>query len=180
MRILAIPASNSRHGINRQLLGSARRLLEDGLVAGADVEIIDLNDYEMPIYSTVREREHGIPEPARRLYDKIGTADAVLVSYAEHNGSYTAAWKNVFDWASRINMGVYQGKKVAMFAATPSPRAGAGVLGSATATAPFFGADLVGSLGIPTFSDNYDADAGELSDPDLRARFEKTLGALAA
>ena len=75
-------------------------------------------------------------------------------------------------------MGVYQGRKVAMFAATPGPRAGAGVLGSATMTAPFFGADLVGSLGIPAFDENFDPDAGELSDPDLRARFEKTLGAL--
>ncbi len=179
MRILAIPGTNSRSGINRQLLSYAARLLEHGLVANAEVEIIDLNDYEMPIYSAEREAENGIPEPARRLYGKIGSADAVVVSYAEHNGSYTAAWKNVFDWASRIDMGVYQGKKVAMFAATPSPRAGAGVLGNATATAPFFGADLVGSLGIPAFGDNFDLDAGGLSDPDLRARFEKTLGALA-
>ena len=179
MRILAIPASNSRKGINRQLLGSARRLLEAGLAADAEVEIIDLNDYEMPIYGIAREQELGIPEPARRLYHKIGEADAVVVSYAEHNGSYTAAWKNLFDWMSRIGMGVYQGKKVAMLAATPGPRAGAGVLASATATAPFFGADLVGSLGIPAFGDNFDPDTGELSDPDLRARLEKTLGALA-
>ena len=179
MRILAIPATNSRNGINRQLLSSAGRLLEDGLVAGAEVEIIDLNDYEMPIYSTEREREAGIPEEARRLYAQIGSADAVVVSFAEYNGSYTSAWKNVFDWMSRVDKGVFQGKKVAMLAATPGPRGGAGVLGSATMAAPFFGADLVGSLGIPTFGDNFNSDADELSNPELRARFEKTLGALA-
>ena len=179
MRILAIPATNSRNGINRRLLGSAQQLLEDGLVAGAEVEIIDLNDYEMPIYSTEREREAGIPEEARRLYEEIGSADAVIVSFAEHNGSYTSAWKNVFDWASRIDMAIYQGKSVAMFAATPGPRGGAGVLGAATATAPFFGAELVGDLGIPAFGDNFDPDSNEISDPDLRAQFEKTLGALA-
>lgn len=179
MKILAIPASNSRHGINRQLIGYAARLLEDGLVPNATVEVLDLNDYEMPIYSVDRQQESGLPEQARRFFDKIGSADAVIVSFAEHNGSYTAAWKNVYDWASRIDARVYQGKKVAMFAATPGPRAGAGVLGSATATAPFFGADLVGSLGIGTFGDNFDTATSEITDPDLRARFEKTLGALA-
>jgi NAD(P)H-dependent FMN reductase len=179
MRILAIPASNSRHGLNRQLIGHAARLLQDGLVPDAEVEVLDLNDYEMPIYSIERQQEHGVPELAQQLYDKIGQADAVIVSFAEHNGSYTAAWKNVYDWASRIDAEVYQGKKVAMFAATPGPRGGAGVLGSATTTASFFGADLVGSLGIPTFGESFDAEAGGITDPELRARFEKILGALA-
>jgi NAD(P)H-dependent FMN reductase len=90
----------------------------------------------------------------------------------EHNGSYTAAWKNIYDWMSRIDMAVYQGKKVAMFAVTPGPRGGAGVLGNAVPAAPFFGADLVGSLGIPMFYENFDAEAGELIDPDVRNRFE--------
>ena len=133
----------------------------------------------MPIYSGERHEELGILEPAQRLFDKIGSVDAVIVSFAEHNGSYTAAWKNIYDWMSRIDMAVYQGKKVAMFAVTPGPRGGGGVLGSAIPAAPFFGADLVGSLGIPMFYENFDAEAGELIDPDLRNRFEKTLGALA-
>ena len=179
MKILAIPATNSRNGINRQLLGYAARLLEDGLVPNAEVEILDINDYEMPIYSTERHEKNGIPEQARRLYDKIGEVDAVIISYAEHNGSYSAAWKNIYDWASRIDMGVYQGKKVAKFAATPGPRGGASVLQSATAAAPFFGADLVGSLSIPTFGETFDSENSEISDPDLRAQFEKVLGALA-
>lgn len=179
MRILAIPATNSRDGLNRRLLGHAARLLQDGLVPDAEVEILDLNDYEMPIYSKERQQDHGVPEPAQQFYDKIGEADAVIVSFAEHNGSYSAAWKNVYDWASRIDREVYQGKKVAMFAATPGPRGGAGVLGSASTTAPFYGADLVGNLGIPTFGENFDAETGEITDPELRVKFEKVLGALA-
>lgn len=180
MKVLAIPATNNPQGLNRQLLDHAARLLEDGVVAGAEVEVIDLNDYEMPIYSDAREAELGVLEPARRLFDKIGSADAVIVAFAEHSGTYTAAWKNVHDWMSRIDMAVYQGKKVAMFAATPGPRAGAGVLAAATSSAPFFGADLVGSLGVGRFRDTFDPASGELVDPELRARFEKLLGALAA
>jgi len=179
MKILAIPATNSRNGLNRQIIGHAARLLEDGLVADAEVEILDLNDYEMPIFSVERHEEIGVPEPAQRFYDKIGEADAVIVSFAEHNGSYTVAWKNVYDWASRIDMGVYQGKKVALFATSPGGRGGQGVLEHATMVAPFFGAELVGSLSIPSFGDNFDADAGELTEPELRAHFEKILGALA-
>jgi NAD(P)H-dependent FMN reductase len=179
MKILAIPATNSDSGINRQLLGHAARLLEGGLVPNAEIEFVDINDYEMPIYSPRREQDSGVPEAARRLYEQIGSADAVIVSFAEHNGTYTAAWKNIYDWMSRIDMAVYQGRKVAMFAATPGPRAGAGVLGSAVPAAPFFGADLVGSLGIPTFYETFDAEAGEIIDPDLGNRFEKILGALA-
>lgn len=179
MKILAIPASNSRNGINRQLIGYAARLFEDGLVADAEIDIVDLNDYELPIYSQEREANDGVPAQARQLFEKIGAADAVVVSFAEHNGSYAVAWKNTYDWMSRIDMGVYQGKPVAMFAASPGPRGGAGVLGSATTTAPFFGAELVGSLGVPTFQDNFDPAVGEITDADLRARFIDTLEALA-
>lgn len=179
MNILAIPATASENGINRQLLGHAARLLEGGLIADANVEILDLNDYEMPIYTPRREQDGGVPEQARRLYDQIGAADAVLVSFAEYNGSYTSAWKNVYDWMSRIDMAVYQGKKVVMLAASPGPRAGAGVLGSATMAAPFFGAELVGSLGIGRFGETFDAEAGELADQDLREQLEKILAALA-
>jgi len=97
MKILAIPATKSRNGLNRQIIASAARLLESGLVADAQVEILDLNDYEMPIFSVERHESGGVPEAAQRFYDKIGGADAVIISFAEHNGSYTVAWKNVYD-----------------------------------------------------------------------------------
>jgi NAD(P)H-dependent FMN reductase len=60
--------------------------------------VLDLNDYEMPIYSIDRETEDGIPEEAQRFYDELGAVDAILISFAEHNGAYTAAYKNIFDW----------------------------------------------------------------------------------
>ena len=180
MKILAIPATNSRNGLNAQLLRHVADLLTGGLVPDAEVDMLDLNTFEMPIYSTERQERDGIPEPAQRFFDLIGAADAVVVSFAEHNGSYSVAWKNTYDWASRIDMGVYQGNKVVMLAASPGPMAGAGVLGSATTTAPFFGADLVGSLGIGSFHDNFDSEAGKLTNPELAAELAALLSSLDA
>lgn len=179
MKILAIPATNSPQGINRQLLEHVASSVEGGLISEASVEIVDLDAYEMPIYSGRREQADGVPALAQDLFAKTGDSDAVVVSFAEHNGSFTAAWKNVYDWMSRIDAQVYQGKKVAMLAATPGPRAGAGVLGSATMSAPFFGADLVGSLGIPTFHQTFDPQVGALADPDLQASLDELLRSLA-
>lgn len=185
MKILVIPATNSADGLNRQLVGYAAKLLEGGLLSDrlpsdnrVEIEFVDINDYEMPIYSVKREQADGVPLAGQRLFEKIGSADAIIMSFAEYNGSYTSAWKNIHDWMSRIDMAIYQGRKVAMFAASPGPRGGAGVLGGAIATAPFFGAELVGSLGIPTFHENVDAETGEISNSDLRAEFEKVLAQL--
>ncbi|MEM8922688.1 MAG: NAD(P)H-dependent oxidoreductase [Actinomycetota bacterium] len=180
MKILAIPATNHRNGFNRQLLGYAADVLRSlpGLDAEIEVEFVDLNDYELPIYGQDREAESGVPEPARALFDKIGAADALVISFAEHNGSYTAVWKNTYDWMSRIDQQVYQGRKVAMLAATPGPRAGAGVLGSATTSAPFFGAELVGQLGIGGFTQVFDAEAGRITDAEIDAELTEVLRAL--
>ena len=178
MKILTIPATNSRNGINRRLLDLVGRQLAD-IRPGVEVEVLDLNDHEMPIYSGEREAA-GIPAEAQGFFDAIGAADAVIVSYAEYNGSFTPAWKNTYDWASRIDQQVFQGKPVLMLAASPGPRAGAGVLGYATMTAPFFGAELVGSLGVGTFHQTYDAETGTLTDEALAAQLAELLEALCA
>ncbi len=179
MKVLAIAATNSRKGLNRQIIEHAMGLIEGGLLADATVEILDLNDYEMPVFSVERLEAGGVPEEGQRFYDKIGEADALVISFAEHNGSYSAAWKNTYDWASRIDMAVYQGKKVAMFATSPGGRGGRGVLDAATMVAPFFGAELVGSLAIPSFGENFDQESGSIADPELRAEFERILEELA-
>lgn len=172
MKILAIPASNSRNSINRQLLGYVAEILAD--THDTQVEFLDLNDYEMSIYSPEREAE-GIPDKAQRFFDAIGQSDAVIVSYAEYNGSFTPAWKNTYDWASRIDQRVYQDKPVLMLAASPGPRAGAGVLGAATMSAPHFGAELVGSLGVGSFYQSFE---GSIVDEELDATLRTLVGSL--
>ena len=180
MKILAFAATNSRKSINRALVEYAADQLHSDIRPDAEIEILDLNDFEMPIYSIDRETEGGIPAEAKLFFDRIGAADAVLVSFAEHNGFVTSAWKNIFDWMSRIDTQVWQHKSMAMLAATPGRRAGVNVMASQEMLAPFYGAHLRGSLGIGTWSEAWDPDAGKLVRPDDIKALDELLARLVA
>lgn len=129
-KVLAFAASTSQRSINKRLVTYA-----GGLLIGTNVEVVDLNEFPLPLFSEDVEREIGQPENARLFFEKIGGADALLISFAEHNGSYTAAFKNLFDWCSRISPQVYQNKPVVMLATSPGGRGGANVLELASKTA---------------------------------------------
>lgn len=178
MKLLAFAASNSRNSINKKLVTYAAGLLEGGIIDGAEVEILDLNDYEMPLYSIDREQEDGIPEPAHLFYKKIGDADALLISFAEHNGSYTSAFKNLYDWTSRIDQKVYQDKPALLLAASPGSRGGANVLKTAKEAAPHFGMEVKADLSIARFQKNFDAENGQITNAEIQAQLEAVLATL--
>ena len=175
MKILAFAATSSKHSINKQLVGYATRILEDQPDVDVTVETIDLVDYEMPIYSIDRQNEGGIPQAAHDFFDKIAQADAVLISFAEHNGFYTAAYKNIFDWASRIDMRVYQDKPTVMLSTSVGPGGGANALRTAVGSAQFFGNDVVASLSIPSFHEHFDTTTQTLANPGLDSEFRAAL-----
>ena len=184
MKLLAFAASNSSQSINRQLVDYALGLLQGGEIDGVDpdaleVTTLDLNDYEMPIYSLDRQEADGIPQEAHDFYDALGAADALLISFAEHNGSYTVAFKNVFDWASRIDMRVYHDKPIVMLSTSPGGGGGGFVLRTAGHLAGYFGNKVLASLAIPRFGENFDTDAGALSDAELDAELRAALAKLA-
>ena len=172
MTVLAFAASNSRNSINKALVTYAASLLN------TDIEIIDLNDYEMPIYSVDREQTGGIPAQAQQFYDKIGQADALLVSFAEHNGNVTAAYKNLFDWTSRINQKVYQGKPAVLLATSPGGGGAQSALATAKGSAPYFAMDVKAALSVPSFYDNFDAEIGRITNANIQAQLETALATL--
>jgi len=132
----------------------------------------------MPLYSADRESASGIPQQAQAFYDKIGSADAVIISYAEHNGSYTAAFKNLFDWTSRIDAKVYQGKAMIMLATSPGPSGARNVLAAATGSAPYFAGELKAELSVGSFFENFDVEKGQLRNPEIQAQLEAALATL--
>ncbi len=180
MKVLAFAATSSAQSINKQLIAHSTQLLEDGLVDDVTVETIDLIDFEMPIYNIDRQNRDGIPHLAHRFFDAIGKADALLISFAEHNGFYTAAYKNIFDWASRIDMRVFQDKPTVMLSASPGPGGGGNALKAAVASAPFFGNDVLASLSIPSFFENFDAATGSVTNSDLADDLQGALATLAS
>ncbi|MFK7737885.1 MAG: NADPH-dependent FMN reductase [Pirellulaceae bacterium] len=178
MKVLAFAASNSKTSINKRLVSFVASRFQSTIEPNASVEVLDLIDYELPLYRPDREAEAGIPEQAQDFFGKIGSADAIIVSFAEHNGSYTAAYKNLFDWASRINQKVYQGKLMVLLATSPGGRGASNVLKIAAESAPHFGMDVKGTVSVPSFQDNFDLETGELTNPELVALVDEALGQL--
>ena len=135
MNIIAFAASNSSKSINKQLVTYAASLLSN-----ASTEVLNLNDYELPLFSEDKEVELGQPALAQQFLNKLGNCDAIIISFAEHNSSYSAAYKNLFDWCSRINPKVYQEKPMVLLSTSPGKRGGANVLELANNGIPHFGA----------------------------------------
>ncbi|MDQ8186255.1 NAD(P)H-dependent oxidoreductase [Pelagicoccus sp. SDUM812002] len=155
MKILAFGASTSSQSINRKLA-----LYAASLISGASVTALDLREYKLPIYSADEEEANGVPNDAKKFLEQIQSHDAVVLSLAEHNGSYSAAFKNLYDWASRQEQKVWAGKPMLLLATSPGGRGGATVLATAKETFPRMGADLKATYSLPSFYDNFDDKKG--------------------
>ncbi len=155
IKLLAIAGSSSKKSINKQLaLFAAQNFI------GAEIEFLDINDFEMPIFSVDREIELGPQEKAKLFLEKIRLCDFIVLSLAEHNGSYSAAFKNVLDWSSRMNGKLFQTKPMLLMATSPGARGGKNVLNAATLQFPFLGADIKASFSLPSFEKNFEVGKG--------------------
>lgn len=173
MKVLAFAASSSSKSINKQLVTYAASQVKH--TDGVDIEIVDINDYEMPLFSEDKEAILGQPQQAKDFFAKLGAADAIIISFAEHNGSYTAAYKNLFDWTSRINQKLFQNKPMLLLATSPGPGGAATVLTAATGSAPYFNGDVKASLSIPSFYDNFDIEKQQLTNLELEDKLQSAI-----
>ena len=173
MKLLGFAASNSTTSINKKLVTYAASLIDN-----AEVEILDLNNYELPLFSADKEKELGEASLAKDFLNKIKGCDALIISFAEHNTSYTAAYKNIFDWSSRIDQNVFQNKPIVMLSTSPGSRGGATVLTTAVNSAPYFAGDVKAHLSIPKFYDNFDPDIHKLIDIKLEQELKQAVFSL--
>ena len=160
MKIFAFAGSNSSTSINKQLVKFVLRSFP-----GTEVNLIDLNDYLMPVFSVDLEK-NGFPEPAHYFLKNIEECDIVICSLAEHNRSYSAVFKNIFDWCSRINVKVFQEKPMFLMTASPGGFGGGNVMAEAHKFFPQFGADIKETFSLPKFYENFDAENGVIN-PEL-------------
>jgi len=132
-RILAFAASLRRDSWNRKLIGVAA---QGARQAGAEVTLLDLNEYPLPLYHGDEEATGGVPENARKLYDIFKAHDAFLVSSPEYNGTYPGLLKNMLDWLSRPNgsgdkpFSIFDNKPAAIMGASPGAFGGVRMLPS--------------------------------------------------
>ncbi len=126
-KILAFAGSISSTSINKQLAVYAAGLLDK-----VEYDILNMNEYPAPLFS-IDEEKNGFPENMLRLSERLKTYDGFIISLAEHNGSYAAAYKNTIDWLSRIELKVFNKKPMLLMSASPGGRGGASVLAAANA-----------------------------------------------
>lgn len=162
MKIIAFAGSNSQNSINKKLVTYAASLFED-----ATVEILDLNDFAMPLFSVDIEKEIGEHPKAQLFLDQLATADILVMSLAENNGNYSVAFKNVFDWCSRIMNKVFQEKKTLLMATSPGQRGGKSVLDIAQNNLPRYGVTIKAVFSLPSFNENFDVEQGRISNENL-------------
>lgn len=174
MKVLALAGSTSTTSINRQLAVHAA-----GLIPGSQVTSLDLRDFDAPMYSSDEESANGIPGAAVAFLEQIQAHDAIVISLAEHNGSYASAFKNLYDWCSRQQQAVWSDKPMLLMATSPGGRGGATVLAAAEATFPRMGADLRAVFSLPGFHDNFSSGDG-IKDQAMAAQLQSAVAKLTA
>ncbi len=173
MKIVAMGASSSKASINRHLADFAANQ-----ITGAKVNLLDLNDFEMPIFSVDREADTGIPQLAQDFRNALAESDGIIISFAEHNGAYSAAFKNIMDWISRIDSDVWCSKPMFLMATSPGPRGGATVLDIALNKFKWMNKSPLIGFSLPSFNDNLKDN--QIKDAVLKKQFEEQLQAFVA
>ncbi|HEY0503204.1 MAG TPA: NAD(P)H-dependent oxidoreductase [Lysobacter sp.] len=125
-RLLAFAGSLRQGSYNRRLV---HVLAQGAREAGAEVTLIELRDFPLPVYDGDIESE-GMPAPVRELQALMGAHDGLLISAPEYNGSMPALVKNTLDWISRpteaggSGVALFRDKVAGIVSASPGPLGG--------------------------------------------------------
>jgi NAD(P)H-dependent FMN reductase len=119
-RLIAFAGSTRRESWNRKLALAAAPMVRE---AGAEVTVLELADYPMPLMDEDLEAAEGLPETVLALKDMFKTHDGFLLSCPEYNSSITPLLKNTIDWLSRPREGeaklaCFEGKVACLFGAS--------------------------------------------------------------
>jgi NAD(P)H-dependent FMN reductase len=140
---LIFAGSARKASTNKQLAALAASTAK---AAGADVTLIDLKDYEMPLYDGDLEADASLPENAKRLKQLFVEHDGIFIASPEYNSSISPLLKNALDWISRPHtedeppLWAYNGKVMAIGSVAP------GVLGGLRGLVPL--RMMLGNIGV--------------------------------
>ena len=125
-RILAFAGSTRRESFNKKLVAIAAQGARE---AGAEVTLIDLKDFPLPLFDQDLEAEQGMPENGKKLKKLFIDHDGLLIASPEYNSSFPAVLKNAIDWVSRPAPGepslvAFRGKVATLMSASPGALGG--------------------------------------------------------
>lgn len=182
-RIMVMAGSSRRESLARRLAAASVAPLA---ARGAEVDLVELSDFPMPLYNGDLEAASGLPEAAVALQRRLFDCRGLLVVSPEYNGSITPLLKNTLDWCSRPNPqdtarsggAVFAGRAAAVMATSPGPMGGVRVL--------FHLRDILGYLGMQVIPQQLGvgqagqaiAPEGRLTDERQQGMFEAALSAL--
>ena len=120
-KILAFAGSTRTDSFNKKLVKVAAAGAKE---AGADVTIIDLRDFPMPLFDEDLETKEGLPSSTRKLKELMLSHHGFLISSPEYNSSISGVLKNTIDWTSRKDGGkpiqsCYEEKVAGIMSASP-------------------------------------------------------------
>ncbi len=149
--IIAFAGSNRKNSINANALNFA---VAGAREAGAEVTLLHLADYPMPIYDGDWHLEHGLPAPLLALHPQLVAADGLLIASPEYNGSITPLLKNTIDWLSQSVDGAagnvaFSHKIVGLIGASPGGFGGVRALPHVATIFSNLGAIMVPLLAVP-------------------------------
>jgi chromate reductase, NAD(P)H dehydrogenase (quinone) len=125
-RILAFAASTRSESFNKKLVAITA---QGARQAGAEVTLIDLKDFPLPLFDQDLEAEQGMPENGKKLKKLFIDHDGLLIASPEYNSSFPAVLKNAIDWVSRPAPGepslvAFRGKVATLMSASPGALGG--------------------------------------------------------
>jgi NAD(P)H-dependent FMN reductase len=188
-KILAFAGSAREGSFNRRLIRLGAAAARE---AGAEVTLIELADYPLPIYNGDIEARDGLPPHVHTLKSLFFEHHGLLIASPENNASVSALLKNTLDWVSRQAggppaMSKFHGKVAAMLVATPGVLGGLrGLVALRTILVSMGALTLSEQFSLPRAGEAFNAD-GSLKDPaahdamtQVVARLVHVAGRLAA
>jgi NAD(P)H-dependent FMN reductase len=125
-KILAFAGSTRTDSYNKRLVKVA---VAGARAVGAEVTLIDLRDFPLPLFDGDLEARDGLPANGRKLKDLFLAHHGLLISAPEYNSSITAVLKNTIDWLSRpvpgeAPLACFDGKVACLMSASPGALGG--------------------------------------------------------
>ncbi len=149
-KIIAFTGSTRHNSINQKLLEYILREFPNN-----GIEILDLNSYELPIYSSDTEKK-GIPIQTKEIFQNFNSADGFILASPEHNGLPSAFLKNHIDWLSRVDQRFLQDKPILLLSTSPGAAGGKSHLDILAKLVHRWGGELIGQFSLSDFYQNFD------------------------